>query len=196
MQRPGGGNWLRRFEVHGQGGTEGAPRVEMSSETQAAVLQHLCPFKRQEVGGRTLGQELYPALSTNQYLNFVLTVTLWGRCHHLIYRCDGGGAISPRLLVSDRPVLGRSDLMAREAALGPFWETGSGLKGRAWTRPTCGYREVGQAGKRDTQEMGVSGQHETMCQGKGASLYKLQIKFGNGNATRMSCKLLKVQNNI
>lgn len=174
MQRPGRSNWLGRFEVHGQGGKEGALRVEMSSEKQAAVLQHLCTFKGQEVGGRTLGQELYPALSTNQYLIFVLTVTLWGRYHHLIYRCYGGGAaISPRLLVSDRPVLGRSDLMAREAALGPSRETGSGLKDRVWTRPRCGYREVGHAGNRDTQEVGVSGQQETMCQGKGTSLYKL-----------------------
>lgn len=27
MQRPGCRNWLGRFEVHGQGGREGAPRV-------------------------------------------------------------------------------------------------------------------------------------------------------------------------
>lgn len=47
------------------------------------------------------------------------------------------------------------------------------LKGRARTRPGWSYRNVGQAGSRATQEMGVSGQHETMCQGQRASLYKL-----------------------
>lgn len=60
---------------------------------------------------------------------------------------------------SDRPVLGRPVLMALEAVLGTCWETWSGLKDRACTRPGCGYGGVGQAGRGHPRD-GVSGQHK------------------------------------
>lgn len=81
----------------------------------------------------------------------------------------------------------KGHLLGVEVVLGSRWETRSG------SRPGCGYGGVGQA--RHPVD-GVSGQHETMCHGKGTPLCdSYVIHSSNSNITRMSYKILEVQNN-